>query len=202
MIRSSFSYVIRRVFVVFLAVFALHSLVACGVQSAPPQPIPAVASLRQYFPVILSRAYEWKQDAYPYAANLSFSQRDWLISVLFWSPTADVFQAIEVEVNPITEEILVTDFEPGAVVREYLEITEQNWKVDSTEAIEKFFTYPDVQDFYRRAAKDSFCNQLNLITSNHGGGKLAWRLLLSDCGLHHSSFLIDPLTGERIDFER
>lgn len=191
----------RRVSIT-LFVFVLQMLVACRTQTVSTQPLPSVASLREYFSAILSKAQEWHEDAYPYAANLAFSEREWLISVQFWSPTAGDFQAIEVQVNPATEEILVTPFEPGAVVREYLEISEQNWSIDSPEAIEEFFTYSYVQEFYRRAAKDSFCNQLSLVNFNDAGWELRWRLLLSDCGLHHSSFLIDPLTGERVDFER
>lgn len=143
-----------------------------------------------------------KEDAYPYRITLLFSERDWRISVWFWSPTTEVLGTIKVEVNLVTEEILVTDFESEGAVTEYLEITEQNWSVDSTEAIEKFFIHPDVQDFYRRAAKDSYCNTLHLTTLNREGRRLAWHLLLSDCGLHHASFLLDPLTGERIDSER
>jgi hypothetical protein len=158
-----------------------------------------VISLREHYPLLLAEAQQWKKDAYLADVGIDSKGRGGGISALFGSMSdkdESLYVAVSVDSNHLTSELL-----KGEVPLIYqTPILEEDWKIDSAEAMALFLTEEDIRELWLEFPER--CSELSLryFWANNQF-VLAWILTISDClGLKHTYyFFLDPITGERLE---
>ncbi len=164
-----------------------------------------IPSLREHYPALLAEAQKWQPDAH-LSSVLTFIRLDthtqktnlW-ISAYFDSPSKD-FEGIDISISQdgiLTKEIM----EYKVLIPRYdVPITEDDWQIDSQEALDIYLQEKNVRRFIDSV--DNFCGDMTLERFLLIEGQpVMWGLSLSECFDLGSEFYLymDASSGEIFD---
>jgi len=182
----------------FLAAFLGAALVMSGGCSNGPEVTPAmgvsVPPLREWLPALEQEARTWRPDAYLADVHIPIGlggSHPWLISAGFNSPT-DVFENIAVNVEmdgsitvePFTQTLPVVQVEP---------ITDQDWTIDSQEALNLTLDAEGLR--FLQTEPVQFSALYLLAPDRQRARHVVWRLLLSQSGEYQRTIILDASSG-------
>lgn len=180
---------------VLASLVLLVVMIACGDATRPPV---SVYSLREALLALEQAPFAWSGDAYLADAGVALRDRHpgtWPVDAGLRSPSREY------------EGLLVTLEEDGGITSEVVPqevpviqiepITEEDWLLDSTEALERALDEEGRR--YLEEHADSHCGYLKLERDlGEPGQPVVWRRSLGEClgpGLMPDT-LLDPITGE------
>lgn len=158
-----------------------------------------VDPLRENYPYLLEEAKKWQDDAYLEKVSFEFDNQSRVIIAQFKSPTT-TYESLEVIFSPFDGEILTNTINHEIPIQVHNQILEKDWKIDSTDAIEKFMSFNDIRNDWLNS--EPRCNSLALrYFFVDQDWVLAWVLVISDCTSTVRYYYLDPLTGSRINLD-
>lgn len=158
---------------------------------------PMVEPLRDHYDLLMKEAQLWRKDAYLDWVSFSFEAGDKEILAAFQSPSTDD-ESFSITYSPLSDSISKETYQHEYPIQTHVPIEESDWKIDSTDAMNYFLSYDDIQNSWRMSPQ--WCNDLQL---RHffvdEKWVLAWVLSIFDCRSSIEYFYLDPISGERLD---
>lgn len=160
--------------------------------------IPEIPSLKENLPTFFQLAREWKPDAYLYRVWFHFegTTSPWIITDFRSDTNRKESYSIYLEKDgQITSQIYTYEAENNYQTP----ILDDEWLIDSTEAIQLFAENPEIQEYFNNFDSYDICSGLWLErNANFPDRLLVWRLTIMDCVGFGEDFFMDPMTGEEI----
>jgi hypothetical protein len=174
-------------------------LAGCGTRRDAPSS-PRIVSLRENYPALLDEAQKWEADAYLDHATIMWDPyTTHIISAGFFSPSNDLesFGTYLMPDDAVTTEV----FTHGYQIYQHAPIVNDDWSLDSQDALEFFWRDDRVQLFIQSV--DKVCGYLKLERLLRVDDQpVVWSVLLLECGpsRKYIDFYLDPITGEVHEF--
>jgi hypothetical protein len=158
-----------------------------------------VEPLREHYDVLIEEARLWRNDAFLESIWFEFEARGKLVRAHFQAPTED-YESFGITLDPMNDTISTEIFNYKTPIDDKNPINETDWKFDSDEAMNFFFSYDEIVGIWEPSSQR--CNDLKLrhFFVNEQW-VLAWILTISDCSSYVEYFYLDPITGEQLDLE-
>jgi hypothetical protein len=162
--------------------------------------LPFIGSVKSELPHLYETAYQWQSDAYLVELEYNFGWKeahsDYLINADFRS-FAEPNTILEVEVTPDGNYVYEFYHLPQSASMS-LSITEENWVIDSQEAISIF---AQDNDEIRACLSFDRPKKLKLTRRYSAEQEVKWCLFIDECSEIPQKICIDAETGEEIPIE-
>ena len=193
----------------FLCLSVLIILLAseCSPITMAPEEQYVAASLKEHYPKLLNEAKTWQNDAHltlvSIQIELNTHPRDFTfwINTFFNSPSKEL-EGVNISMSKAG--VLTTETIPYKmpIPRYNIPITEDDWVIDSPEALNIFLQDNDINHTINSIEK--FCGTLDLGRLSFVEGQpvqpVVWILLIGECGkVPSSKFYLNAKTGEIFD---
>jgi hypothetical protein len=179
-------------------VLLLICLVADGCAQATQEISIRIPSVREYYPMLYKEAQKWRPDAYLDEARVflfpHFSNSN-VISASFYSPSEDL-ESLGIDFHKdgtITSEVFINEYP----VYHHIPIAEDDWKIDSQEAMEIMLD-EDGRQFINSGRSDCSYIILKRILPAQNQ-TVIWSLALWDCSNSMQLLYLDANSGELLD---
>ncbi len=157
-----------------------------------------IPSFREYYPIMLKEAQKWQPDAYLDDARIflfpSFPDSN-LIAAGFYSPSED-FESISIDLHQdgtITSEVFSQEYP----IYHHRPITENDWKIDSQEAMEYMLDEAGQRTVNPDKNACSFIILERVLPAQNQ--PVIWFLSLWDCHDAVQHLYLDANSGEILD---
>lgn len=177
-----------------IRLFLLFSILA-ACKPTTPEILVKIPSFREYYPILLKEAQEWRTDAYLHDARIFLFPRSsdsYHISAGFYSPSADS-ESLAVDLlqdGTITSEIFIHEYP----VYHHEPITENDWKIDGQEAMGYMINEAGLQFLDPDKNYCSFTILQRVLPTQDQ--PVIWSLTLWDCADAVQHLYLDANSGE------
>jgi hypothetical protein len=172
--------------------------IVIGCTSSKPDIAIEIPSFRDYYPVLLKEAQEWRPDAYLDDARIFLfpkSSDSSVISASFQSPSkdlemlgVDLYQDGTIASKVFTQQYPIYQHKP---------ITEKDWKIDSQEAVEYLLEKSGRRSLSPDRNACSFIILERVLSSSEQ--PVIWSLSLWDCWDNAQHFYLDANSAKILD---
>jgi hypothetical protein len=155
-------------------------------------------SFHKYYPILLEEAQKWQADAYLDEARIfmfpKFPDSN-LISASFYSPSENL-ESLGVYLHQ-DETITSEAFSHGYPIYHHEPITENDWRIDSQEAMESMLVEAGQKFVNSTNSACSFMLLKRVLPAQNQ--PVIWSLTLWDCSDSVQHFYLDATSGELLD---
>jgi hypothetical protein len=183
-----------------ICVSLITSVIFMVIGCTPTRPEIAIEipSFREHYPILLRKAQEWQKDAYLDDARIFLFPRSsdsGVISASFQSPSKDL-EMLGVDLyqdGTITSKVFTQEYP----IYQHKPITENDWKIDSQEAVEYMLEKSGQQSLSPDRNACSFIILERVLPASEQ--PVIWSLSLWDCWDNAQRFYIDASTAKILD---
>lgn len=184
----------------FFGFIFLIVIIVVGCTSTTPEVATTVTipSFRESYPMLVEEAQKWKPDAYLDSARIFLFPATFdavVITASFYSPSENL-ESLGVDLYQ-DKKIITEVFTHGYPILHHKPITENDWKIDSQEALENFLS----ADSHQPSNLQNY-NCSNMILERVLPAidqRVIWSLTIWDCSETAQHSYLDANSGEKID---